>query len=776
MARTAQIAQVGKRKVELSNLQKVLFPRDGILKAELIEYYLKAAPTILNHIKGRALSLVRYPDGVTGGRFFQKNRPDWAPDWIEYVTLGDEEKKLDYILATEEASLVWLANLACIEVHQMHSHKPKYEKPDYIVWDIDPPEGEKFRNVVEVALELREEIESFGYHTFVKTTGGKGVHILAPIETKWDFHESFDAARAVAKPFVDAHRSTTTLHIKKEARKGKILIDIYRNRGGQSIISPYSVRGIEGAPVSMPLTWESLEAVDVPSQFDIYTAVDRLLSEGDPWEGFAAYAVPLHTHRKAAKNIQAVKPGRTHKTSEQLETYAGKRTFNKTSEPRPELAGGAGNGFVVHRHHASRLHYDLRLEQDGTLKSWAVPRGLPPRPGIKRLAVQVEDHPMKYLTWEGEIPKGEYGGGMMWIYALGKYEITKKKKDGFYFKLQSRELNAEYRMYNTKGKEWLIERLDRPQVNWVQDLIEPMLASSKKEPPRTGDYLYEVKWDGIRGLISLDEGVVKIRSRNLRDITKQFPELNIPAEAFRATSALFDGEIVCLEEGGLPSFSKVINRMQQRSESGIKRGQIVNPVVCYVYDCLYLDGRPLVNEPLIRRREWLADAIKKDTPYRVSEVVTEGIEFFKAAKIMGLEGIMAKDPNSKYLPGKRTTSWFKIKARQTTECLIIGYTHGKGDREPYFGALQLAESDGNGLDYRGKVGTGFDMKLMKSVFTELKKLKKGKRPVKEKPIDDKNTIWLEPSLYCEIEYASFTDNGTYREPVFLRLRQDLVQD
>ena len=218
---------------------------------------------------------------------------------------------------------------------------------------------------------------------------------------------------------MDAHRSTTTLHIKKEARKGKILIDIYRNRGGQSIISPYSARGFEGAPVSMPLTWESLEVVDGPSQFDIYTAVERLLSEGDPWEGFAAYAVSLHTHRKAAKNIQAVKPGRTHKTPEQLETYAEKRAFDKTSEPRPELAGGAGNGFVVHRHHASRLHYDLRLEQDGTLKSWAVPRGLPPRPGIKRLAVHVEDHPMKYLTWEGEIPKGEYGGGMMWIYALG---------------------------------------------------------------------------------------------------------------------------------------------------------------------------------------------------------------------------------------------------------------------------------------------------------------------------------------------------------------------
>ncbi|MCG8607536.1 non-homologous end-joining DNA ligase [bacterium] len=776
MARTAQIVQVGKRKIELSNLQKVLFPRDQVLKAELIEYYLRAAPTILTHIKGRALSLVRYPDGVNGGRFFQKNRPDWAPDWIEYVTIGDDEKKLDYILATEEASLVWLANLACIELHQMHSHKPNHDKPDYIVWDIDPPENERFESVIEVALELRDHIESFGYHTFVKTTGGKGVHVLAPIETKWGFHESFKAAQAIAKPFVEVRQRTTTLQIKKDARKGKILIDIYRNRDGQSIISPYSVRGFEGAPVSMPLTWSDLEGVENPAEFDVRTAVDRLMREGDPWEGFAAYATHLHTKRKPAKTVKPIKAGRTHKTPQQLESYNKKRSFDKTPEPRPELAGGDGNGFVVHRHHASRLHYDLRLERDGTLKSWAVPRGLPPRPGIKRLAVHVEDHPMKYLTWEGEIPKGEYGGGMMWIYALGKYEITKEKKDGFYFKLQSRELNAEYRMYHTKDKDWLVERLDRPQVNWVQDVIEPMTAYSRTEPPRSGNYIYEVKWDGIRALISLDEGQVTIRSRNQRDITKQFPELNIPEQAFRATSALFDAEIVCLEESGMPNFRRVINRLQQRGEGGIKRAQASNPVVCYVFDCLYLDGRSLVNEPLMRRREWLSDAIKKETPYRVSDVVTEGKEFFEAAKAMGLEGIVAKDPESKYLAGKRSTTWLKIKTRQTADCLVIGYTKGKGGREDYFGALQLAEANGSGLEYRGKVGSGFDTKLMKSVQAELKKVRTGKRPIEPKPIDDANTVWLEPKLYCEIEYASLTDNGTYREPVFVRLRPDLMDE
>src|SRR5256885_2220852 len=211
-ARTSQITQVGKRKVELSNLTKVLFPGDHIVKAQLIEYYLKIAPTILAHVKGRPLSLVRYPDGIAGESFFQKNRPDWAPDWLQHVTLGEEKK--DYVIATEEASLVWLANLACIELHQMHSRAPHFEAPDYVVYDFDPPENFKFANVAELALEFKEHLETFGYHPFVKTTGRKGLHVLTPIEPKWSFHDAFEAAKAVAQPFVEAHGSALTLQLK----------------------------------------------------------------------------------------------------------------------------------------------------------------------------------------------------------------------------------------------------------------------------------------------------------------------------------------------------------------------------------------------------------------------------------------------------------------------------------------------------------------------------------------------------------------------------------
>jgi DNA ligase D-like protein (predicted ligase) len=257
------------------------------------------------------------------------------------------------------------------------------------------------------------------------------------------------------------------------------------------------------------------------------------------------------------------------------------------------------------------------------------------------------------------------------------------------------------------------------------------------------------------------------------DITKRFPELLIPEQAFRATSGLFDGEIVCLQSDGKPVFKNVITRMQQSAEGAIERARAKCPAICYVFDCLYLDGRPIVNEPLMRRREWLQDAIRKDTAYRVSDVVEDGPAFYDAVKQMGLEGVVAKQRNSAYLPGKRSDSWLKIKARQTLECAIIGYTRGKGDREANFGALHLAQVNGGQLNYVGKVGSGFDDISIKAVWSELKKLAPIKRPIKEKPLDDSRSAWVESKLMCEVEFASVTPDGMLREAVFVRLRPDL---
>ena len=744
-----------------------------MLKAHLVEYYFKMAPTILAHLKGRPLSLVRFPDGIDGKSFFQKNRPDWAPDWIDHVTLGEEKK--DYILVTEDAALVWLANLACIELHQMHSRSPHYDKPDYIVYDFDPPEDLKFGDVAGLALEFKEHLEGYGYHPFVKTTGRKGLHIVTPIEAKWGFHEAFEVAKAVAQPFVDSHSREMTLQIKKERREGKVLLDIYRNRTSQTIVAAYSVRGLAGAPVSTPLAWEELGSLDSPKVFNLPSVPDRVKAGGDPWEAIAAYATAIHTERKTASPQRKTLPaGRTYKTPAQLEKYAGKRSFDKTSEPPPvKAAPNSGSAFVVHRHHATRLHYDLRLEKSGVLKSWAVPKGLPPRPGIKRLAVSVEDHPLEYVNFEGAIPKGEYGGGMMWKFAQGRYEITKEKKDGFYFRLQSKELNAEYRIYNTKENQWLLERVDAPQKDWLRERIEPMLAQPANTVPDSPDFLHEVKWDGIRALIALDEGEVRIHGRNGLDFTAQFPELLVPDQSFRATGGLFDGEIVCLEADGKPNFRDVIHRMQQRDEGAISRARARHPAICYVFDCLYLDGRAIVNESLTRRREWLADAIKKGSTYRVSETVEEGPALLEAVKQLGLEGIMAKRSDSVYLPGKRSDAWLKIKTRHTTECVIVGYTRGSGDREGTLGALHLAQGHDGELKYVGKVGTGFDESQLKGLWAALNKLTPVKRHGKL-PALDPRSVWVEPRLVCEVRFASVTPDGLLREPVFVRLRPDLT--
>jgi DNA ligase D-like protein (predicted ligase)/DNA ligase D-like protein (predicted polymerase)/DNA ligase D-like protein (predicted 3'-phosphoesterase) len=775
-SRSSQVVQIGRRQIEISNLTKVLYPEDHITKAHVLDYYLKTASTVLAQLKGRPLSLLRFPDGITGESFFQKNRPEWAPEWLEHVILGEEKK--DYVIATEPASLGWLANLACLELHQMHSRAPHFDKPDYIVYDLDPPENYRFQDVAQLALEFKEHVESFGYHVFVKTTGRKGLHVVTPIEPNWDFQTVFEAAKAVAQPFVDSHPSALTLQIKKDYRKGKVLLDIYRNRPSQTIVAAYSLRGLPGAPVSTPVQWEELESMETPKAFNLHAIPERLAANGDPWEAISGYATTLHTQSKLGPGLKRkVKAARTYKTPEQLKSYSKKRSFEKTPEPQPERLTPGGSSFVVHRHHASRLHYDLRLEKDGVLRSWAVPKGLPPRPGIMRLAVSVEDHPLDYVNFEGVIPKGEYGGGTMWRFARGRYEITKSKKDGFYFRLSSPELNGEYRIHHTKENQWLLERVDTPQIDWLHRPIQPMLAGSADKPPGSPEFLYEVKWDGIRAMITLDEGTIRVSGRKGMDITNQFPELLTSEQSFRASSGVFDGEIVCLDPDGKPNFGNVISRMQQIGKGPVERARAKHPAVCYLFDCLYLDGRPIVNEPLARRREWLADAVrteKTENTYRVSETFEDGASLFQAVREMGLEGVMAKRRNGAYLTGKRSESWLKVKTRRTMDCVIIGYTQRKGDRQAGFGALHLAQAEAGGLKYVGKVGTGFNEGLLTAISQALKKLTTNIRPVKETPLDSKGSVWVEPKLMCEVQYASITQDGMLREPVFIRLRPDLA--
>jgi bifunctional non-homologous end joining protein LigD len=774
MAKKSIHVEVGRRTIELSNLEKVLYHDLSIVKAEVIQYYHQIAPVMLKHIKNRPLSLVRFPDGIGGEFFFQKNKPKWAPEWIESTFLGSKEQKKEYILATEEASIVWLSNLACLEVHQMQTRKSEFATPDYIVFDLDPPEGYDFTEVVDIAMNLREDLEGFGYNVFVKTTGGKGVHILCPVEAKYSYDQCFEALKDIVSKYIQKD-ARTTLHIKKESRKGRVLIDIYRNRNSQTIISPYSMRGREEATVSMPLSWDELEQLKSPDIFTVKNVADQVITNGDAWEGIRSYSTALHTD-KEAKVIKTKKLpiNSKHKSEEQLKEYEEKRDFSKTPEPKPFVPPGEGNGFVIHRHHASHLHYDLRLEEDGVLKSWALPKGLPDKPGVKRLAVQTEDHPMKYLNFEGTIPKKEYGGGEMWVYALGRYEITKEKKNGFYFQLNSKDLTGEYRMHLMKGKEWLIEKVDHPVVDFLGKFQPPMLADLGLKVPPKKDYVYEVKWDGIRAMIQIEDERLTIYSRNGNNITNQFPELQSRKDSFRITNGLFDGEIVSLDPVGRPKFKTVIKRLMLKNESEIKRQSVKNPVYCYLFDAVYIDGRSLLRETFQRRRIWLDDSLRKGTNYRISEIIEDGEALFEAAKAHDLEGIVAKEKDGKYYLGKRNSVWQKVKVRRSADCKIIGYTIGKGEREQVFGALHLVEEIDSELVYRGKVGTGFNFKQMKELTETMKTFGTGKKPIKQKVEEERDSVWLENFIPCEINFASITDNQTFREPVFSKLRLDLV--
>ncbi|MCX7878461.1 MAG: non-homologous end-joining DNA ligase, partial [Ignavibacteria bacterium] len=339
----------------------------------------------------------------------------------------------------------------------------------------------------------------------------------------------------------------------------------------------------------------------------------------------------------------------------------------------------------------------------------------------------------------------------------------------FYFKLHSRGIEGEFRIYHTKNKDYLLERVDQPVHNWIQSEISPMLALQKKTLPLSDEYIYEIKWDGIRVNINVDEEHIKIYTRGGLDVTKRFPELTDIEKSFRASCGVLDGEIVCLDEKGKPVFKDVIYRMQRKSEGEIERALRKYPAYCYLFDCIYLDGKSLTSEPLIRRREWLEDLIKKDTSYRLSETFEDGKTLLDAVKQHELEGIIAKRKESQYQPGRRSDDWIKIKIRNTADAVIIGYTEGKGDRSAYFGALHLGEFTDEGLTYRGKVGTGFDSNMMKEISSVLKKVKKIKKPVKNKLPDDKMSVWINPELWCEIQYASVTEDGAFREPVFLKL-------
>lgn len=765
MAKQYIHTEVEGQKIKLSNLEKLLYPSIGITKAEVITYYLTIASYILKYISQRPLTLIRFPNNIEKNKFYAKSKPDWTPQWIQSYKIKHTDESIDYIVAHNKASVVWLANLAALELHPMQMTIDAIENPDHFIFDLDPPDNGDFESVKTIAFNLNNFLKEYGYIPFVKTSGSKGLHICVPIIKKYSHEQMVDSVKSIAKLFVSKYKDTCTLAMNKVKRQGKTLIDIFRNHASHTTVAPYSLRGKKGAPISFPITWEQLHSLKSADEIHINNYHTFLDVNGDAWEDFYLSQKPLHNHKQKPEKINDA-------VIQKLNTYLEKRNFDLSPEPGLENISGGKNKFCIQLHDASNLHYDLRLEQEGVLLSWAIPKGLPSTKKTKRMAIRTEDHPIKYLDFEGTIPKGQYGAGKMWVITKGDITWIEKSEKKYKFKLHSKQINKSYLLFQTKDNQWLIEMMESFETEQLKKPISPMLAQQSTNVPKGLDYTYEIKWDGIRALIFLENEEVKIFSRSGRNITSRFPELCDP-DHWHVESGIFDGEIVCLDDQGKPLFSQVISRMHKEGEAKIAKASKTNPVVCYLFDCIALDGFNIQNEPLVRRQSWLNTTIKNQTAIRISETFDDGYALFQASKDMGLEGIMAKKKSGLYINGQRSNNWIKVKNRTEDTCYIAGYTKGEGDRSQLFGALHLLKEETSGkMTYMGKVGTGFDSKKMSMLLEAFVPYIEERKTFPEKTDDDNNSVWLKPELKCKIQYASLSSNGTYREPVFMQLLKD----
>jgi bifunctional non-homologous end joining protein LigD len=461
-----------------------------------------------------------------------------------------------------------------------------------------------------------------------------------------------------------------------------------------------------------------------------------------------------------------------------LSEYEAKRSFESTPEPCGDegAAEGGGNRFVIQEHHARRLHWDLRLERDGALASWALPRGVPPTPKDNRLAVRTEDHPLKYLEFEGEIPKGQYGAGRMLIWDRGTYEAEKFTDEKVTVVFHGERVRGRHALFRTKGDNWMIHRMDPPEDPEREPLpehVRPMLAVLSELPRDDAKWAYEVKWDGVRAIAFCESGRLRLESRTLRDITSHYPELRALAAELGAREAVLDGEIVAFDERGRPSFQRLQSRMHLASESAVRRRMADTPVTYVAFDLVHLDGRSLTDLPYTERRarleELALDGPSWQTPRHHRG---DGAALLRATAEQGLEGIVAKRLDSRYLQGRRGRAWLKVKNLQGQELVIGGYLPGQGRRADTLGALLVGyhEADG-GLRYAGRVGTGFTDEMLSDLMRRLEPLRTDASPFSGRQ-PPKQAIYVEPRLVAEVAFSEWTSARTLRAPSFKGLRTD----
>jgi bifunctional non-homologous end joining protein LigD len=475
--------------------------------------------------------------------------------------------------------------------------------------------------------------------------------------------------------------------------------------------------------------------------------------------------------------------------ADKLKEYRGKRDFKATPEPGGDDGGAepAVARFVVQEHHARRLHWDLRLERDGVLASWAIPNGIPEDPKENRKAVHTEDHPLEYIDFEGDIPKGEYGAGTMKVWDSGTYECHKFRDDEVMVTFHGERLSGRYVLFRAgkDPKDWMIHRMDPPadpEREPMPEHVVPMLAKIGDLPRDEERYGFEIKWDGIRALVYCEPGRMRIEGRSLTDVTAQYPELRPLGRQLGSRTAVLDGEIVALDEHGKPSFGRLQSRMHLTGESRIKRRAKEIPATYMAFDLLYLDGHSIMHLPYEERRARLDELGLDGASWRTPKAHPgQGSALQRASAEQGLEGVIAKRLDLPYEPGRRGGTWIKVKNKRRQELVIGGWLPGEGKRESSIGALLVGYHGADGeLRYGGRVGTGFKQRDLDYLAERLEPLRRKTSPFHGTPRPPKGSLFVAPELVCEVEFTEWTSEGILRHPAYKGLVEmdadDIVVD
>jgi bifunctional non-homologous end joining protein LigD len=740
-------------RVKLTNPDKVLYPASGTTKAEVFDYYINIAGVMIPHIAGRAATRKRWPNGVDEASFFEKQLASSAPDWLNRASITHRSGTTTYPIIDTVEGLAWIAQQAALEVHV-----PQWRfvpggrsgagedavdpgPATRLVFDLDPGEGVKMKQLCEVAQAVRDLMGDIGLTTYPLTSGSKGLHLYAPLEEPVSSRGAVVLAKRVAQQLEQAMPKLVTATMTKSLRTGKVFLDWSQNNGSKTTIAPYSLRGREHPTVAAPRTWDEIADPKMRHlRFD--EVLQRVEKNGD-----------------LLAELDELVP-----VEDQLTKYRSMRDASKTPEPVPKKAPKAGKNdlFVIQEHHARRLHYDLRLERDGVLASWAVPKNLPDTPAVNHLAVHTEDHPLEYLAFHGTIPKGEYGAGQMIVWDTGTYETEKFDDHEVIVTLHGNKIDGRYALIHTDGKNWLAHRMKEQKQPQAGDLA-PMLATEGSVARlKATQWSFEGKWDGYRVLVDANRGKLNLRSRRGRDVTGEYPQFEALAADLADHHVILDGEAVALDASGVPSFSEMQNRARSTR------------VEYWAFDILHLDGRSLMRAKYSDRRRLLEALAEGGGLIVPDRLPGDGPEAMEHARKQGWEGVVAKKRDSTYQPGRRSSSWIKDKIWCTQEVVIGGWRQGEGGRSSGIGALMLGIPQDGGLHFAGRVGTGFTEKELAKLKDMLKPLETDESPFNTRlPTQDaKGVTFVRPELVGEVRYSERTSDGRLRQPSWRGLRPD----